>query len=218
MEALKMDFSIEELEKKINGEKWTPELGKFLVSNDICFEVIDGLICVKSKPFEHDSAKNVISLKLNSYLKENNLACKSAVEMRISRNNGGDYLIPDVIVLGKNEGKFSDNGMYLGIPKLVIEVLSLNRKDDLNRKLFIYAEMGIPEYWTVDLDGNSITQYVLSGSTYGGKHINHTEGVISHHICGLTLNVEELFHDIIEELEFYLGNKGNQFSSTSLFN
>lgn len=217
MEALQMNFSFEKIESKFNGEKWTPELGRFLENKGICFEIIDGLICIKSKPYEHDSAKNIVSLDLNINLRKRSLPCKASVEMRISRNNEGDILIPDVTIIEKHKGELAPNRVYSGIPKLVIEVMSSNRNDDLSKKRLLYAEMRIPEYWIIDLDGKSITQYVLNGDTYGGKHITYTEGVISHHICGLTINVEELFKEILEDLEDYTGPVDENFKNTSLF-
>lgn len=45
------------LEEESNGAKWNSELGKFLESEGVYFEVIDGLVCIKSKPFNHDVAK-----------------------------------------------------------------------------------------------------------------------------------------------------------------
>ena len=48
------------LEEEFNGAKWNSELGKFLESEGVYFEVIDGLVCIKSKPFNHDVAKKSI--------------------------------------------------------------------------------------------------------------------------------------------------------------
>lgn len=46
--------------------------------------------------------------------------------------------------------------------QLVVEVISLNRKDDYARKVEEYALLGIPEYWIVDYRG-------LGGIAFIGK-------------------------------------------------
>lgn len=55
-----------------------------------------------------------------------------------------------------------------GRPLLVVEILSPStRRFDLTLKRQIYAEMGIPSYWLVDIDAPSVTVLELAGEEYG---------------------------------------------------
>ena len=54
-----------------------------------------------------------------------------------------------------------------GRPLLVVEILSPStRRFDLTLKRQIYAEMGIPSYWLVDIDAPSMTVLELEGEEY----------------------------------------------------
>lgn len=202
MEALNKSMSIEDIIKEYDKCKFSEEIGKFLESKDITFEVIDGIVCVKSKPLEHDFAKKFITSLIDKELDKKGLDCDSFIELRMLRgvNYGNDFLIPDVSVLNISEGNYGSNGMFLGIPKLVIEIMSSNRNDDINKKRLLYGEMGIPEYWIVDLDTSTITQLILKNGSYGKKGTFHMEGNIKHHLCGLKLNLEDIFKLINDKL------------------
>ena len=216
MEAIDVGFNSKDIEEKFNGAKWDSELGKFLESEGVYFEVIDGLVCIKSKPFNHDVAKKVLMEVINKYLSDKRLKCEAMNEMRIVRNSNNDYLIPDVVVLAYGEGKLASNGMYSGTPRLVAEIMSSNREDDLKKKRLLYAEMEIPEYWIIDLDGDCITQHILKGTTYGSKHEVFTEGLVEHHICGLKVDIMDLFYKISKKLELF-GVSSNSMNNTKFF-
>ena len=60
---------------------------------------------------------------------------------------------------------------YIGIPQLVIEVLSpSNSDDDLIVKKDLYEEYGVPEYWIVSLMSKKIWIYSLIDNKYELKH------------------------------------------------
>ncbi|OON98735.1 MAG: hypothetical protein ATN35_03745 [Epulopiscium sp. Nele67-Bin004] len=61
--------------------------------------------------------------------------------------------------------KFKQNG-YHGVPSLIVEILSSNRKDDLETKFKLYERIGVGEYWIIDPSNNIINQYVLVNDRY----------------------------------------------------
>lgn len=159
MSALDKEMTFEDILAEFNGSQYSVDLDKFLTSQDIAFEVIDGLICVKSKPSIHDYAENKLKTILDNELAVKKLKYETLVEARFLRNgnNALDFIVPDMSIVDMSELEMGKNGMLSGIPKLMVEVMSTNRYDDLYRKRFLYAEMGIPEYWIIDLDGRGIT-------------------------------------------------------------
>lgn len=70
-----------------------------------------------------------------------------------------DEFIPDVMVYDRT-GVLGQDVRFTGTPHLVVEVLSLNRGDDLLRKMAKYAAAGLPRYWIADPRAETLTTYV----------------------------------------------------------
>lgn len=210
MGAPEQYMSTESIIKEFNGTQYSEDLREFLDTEDICFEVIDGIIRVKQQPLSHDVTKKVLSNLIENSLSSRGLDCESMPEIRLIRGSkySKDYLIPDISVLNWEECDYGDNGMCLGIPKLVVEILSSNRKDEQFKKRLIYQEMKIPEYWIVDLDAKGVLQLVLEGAEYNKKPIMYLGGKISHHECGMEVNLDELFLEVQKRLD-RLGKKSD---------
>lgn len=206
MENFNTELNSEAIIEKYNGTKVSKELEDFLSSKDIPFEVVDGIVCMKLKPFKHDLAKNVLGHLINQELKKMEGKSKSLIELHILRgeNFGEDFLLPDISVLSPGKGTCGSNGMYLGTPQLIVEIMSSYRDDMLHKKRWIYEEMGIPEYWIVDLNELCITQFVLKNGNYGEKNVLHTGENIRHYLCGLSFEVEDIFGLIEEEFAFFI--------------
>lgn len=206
MENFNTELNSEAVIEKYNGTKVSKELEDFLSSKDTPFEVVDGKECMKSKPFKHDLAKNVLSDLINQELEKMEGKSKSLIELHMLRgeNFGEDFLLPDISVLSAGKGTCGSNGMYLDTPQLIVEIMSSYRDDMLHKKRWIYEEMGIPEYWIVDLGELCITQFVLKNGNYGEKNVLHTGENIRHHFCGLSFEVEDIFELIEEELAFFI--------------
>ena len=60
-----------------------------------------------------------------------------------------------------DDSKITEEGCK-GAPDLVIEIVSPStRRNDYNKKLFLYRTAGVREYWIVDREKNRITAYDL---------------------------------------------------------
>lgn len=69
--------------------------------------------------------------------------------------------IPDVAVYCDKNQRFLKG--YIGVPQLVVEILSpSNAEDDLITKKELYESFGIPEYWIVSPMKLEIYQYSLN--------------------------------------------------------
>lgn len=55
-------------------------------------------------------------------------------------------------------------------PDLVIEISHTTLEDDLGAKRLLYEDLGIPEYWVVDVEGNQI--YAFTISDRGSKRVD----------------------------------------------
>jgi Uma2 family endonuclease len=74
---------------------------------------------------------------------------------------------PDILFIDHERiGMLTDRGME-GPPTVVVEILSpSSSRIDRVRKLSIYAQHGVPNYWIVDPLSRYIEAYELVGTTY----------------------------------------------------
>lgn len=76
-----------------------------------------------------------------------------------------DVVQPDIVVVLK-ENRIITTTKVKGVPDLVIEVLSpSNRKHDQQLKRQLYEQAGVPEYWIVDPENQSIEQLKLGSDS-----------------------------------------------------
>jgi Uma2 family endonuclease len=68
-----------------------------------------------------------------------------------------EEFIPDVMVAADN----GDQVRFTGTPLLVVEVLSLNARDDLVVKAGKYARYGAPRFWVIDPMAPALRAYTL---------------------------------------------------------
>lgn len=72
---------------------------------------------------------------------------------------------PDVSIFC-DENKLDEYGAHAA-PDLVVEVLSDSTRDkDLNRKLLLYQNHGVTEYWIADPDKKTMLQFILQNNRY----------------------------------------------------
>jgi Uma2 family endonuclease len=74
---------------------------------------------------------------------------------------------PDLVAYRAAGNEIVTNKRMIGAPDLCIGILSpTNRSHDVVKKRVLYASFGIPEYWIVDPEQESITVYLLDGPHY----------------------------------------------------
>lgn len=84
-----------------------------------------------------------------------------------------DIVQPDIVVVLLEQLAIITPKKILGIPSLVIEILSeSNRRYDQVLKFELYQRSGVPEYWIVDTVAESVQQFVLVDGRYvdAGTH------------------------------------------------
>jgi prevent-host-death family protein len=121
------------------------------------YEFIDGEIHLLSSPrFDHQEMIMTLLRHFISIFDKGK--CKPFVSpfdvTLYNKDNRDDVravVQPDILVACDTEKNINENGFYKGIPSLVIEVLSPStRSRDHIKKLEVYKESGIGEYWIVD--------------------------------------------------------------------
>ncbi|NJD01092.1 MAG: type II toxin-antitoxin system Phd/YefM family antitoxin [Ruminiclostridium sp.] len=69
---------------------------------------------------------------------------------------------PDLMVICDLDEKTGEDGFYKGVPTLVVEVISKSsRGHDYIKKMDLYMECGVQEYWIVDPENQEIHTYLF---------------------------------------------------------
>ena len=106
-----------------------------------------------------------------------------------------DVLQPDLLFVAQERREIISERGCEGPPDLVVEILSPateQRDRELKRK--VYAKYGVPEYWLVDPEAESIEVMTLEAEDFGSPSVYLREGlVVSRIIPRLSLAVSQVF-------------------------
>ncbi|MDR0804463.1 MAG: Uma2 family endonuclease [Oscillospiraceae bacterium] len=113
------------------------------------FEIIDGAeVEVAIAKWFHNSVAGAIYMVIRWYIRLNNLDDRVFENGLLIDVDDECEALPDVVLVSDKNNL--DGSHYHGVPELVVEVISPStEKIDLNKKRVKYAQLGIPEYWTV---------------------------------------------------------------------
>ena len=108
--------------------------------------------------------------------------------------------VPDLVFVRAGRENILRRNYIDGIPDLLVEVLSTDRRRDLVMKRGWYAEAGVPEYWIIDPVNETITVLELSGGEYvEGAVLGRNDTLTTATIPGFALSLEQLFGDPVRE-------------------
>ncbi len=117
-------------------------------------------------------------------------------DITLKRNNENINVVqPDLMVICDLEENLNEKDYYMGVPSLMIEILSeSSRGKDAVKKLDLYMSTGVKEYWIVNPFNKEINVYlfdnydVVKNFTY-----KNNEKVVSYIFEGLEVSLESLF-------------------------
>lgn len=142
--------------------------GKFYTIEDIYAlpdgtraELIDGQIYSMALPsWTHQRISMNLSNAISSYIKNMQGDCQVlAAPFAVFLNDDDEiYLEPDISVIC-DVSKLDEKGCH-GAPDWVIEIVSPSSKPrDYIKKMLLYHEAGVREYWIVDPEKNMVSVY-----------------------------------------------------------
>ncbi len=106
-----------------------------------------------------------------------------------------DVFQPDLLIACDSDEKTNEKGKYMGVPKLVVEILSPStRSRDMVSKLNTYMISDVSETWIVDPDKRQVLQYIFED--YGTKSYNvyrDGEVITSPNFDGMSIELEDIF-------------------------
>jgi len=115
----------------------------------------------------------------------------------INETENKNVVQPDLLISCDYNEQRNEKDRYTGIPALVVEILSpQTRSRDHTRKLNVYLEGGVSEYWIVDPKKQKVVQYYFVEKqltemiTYG-----YQDMVKSIHFEGLEVSAADIFNE-----------------------
>lgn len=168
-------------------------------NSDLRYEYIDGEVyCLAAPSYKHQIAVREILLAFGIWFKGKK--CRpltSPFDVTLMRNKDNINVVqPDIMVLCDTK-KVDAKGKYQGVPTLVVEVLSeFTRKKDMQRKLALYTDTGVKEYWIVDPVKEEVYLYGFEAKEIRDIQVyNRDMTVRSIYFEGLEIKVADIFAD-----------------------
>jgi prevent-host-death family protein len=155
----------EEAANYIFNDRWKvtyEEFLKMVENSDLRYEYIDGEVYLLSSPaYSHQVSVGEILIIFHNWFKGEK--CKPLTApfdvTLIKGKDNVNVVQPDIIVICDTD-KIDASGKYHGVPTLAVEVLSRStRRKDMIKKLDLYMQTDVREYWMVDPDKKEVTVY-----------------------------------------------------------
>ena len=164
-------------------------------SNSEMYELYNGEIVLQASPIViHQQIVGEIFSEIRNYIKSNNGNCKPFVSPFDVKLDDDTVVIPDISVIC-DPSKLSDGKRCNGAPDFVIEVTSGNRSNDFTKKLSLYQEHGVREFWIVDPDYQRVLVYFFDESHFPNIYTfdqNIPVGIYQKNEIKLEINIAEL--------------------------
>ena len=156
-------------------------------------EILDGELYVTPSPVpRHAKVADAIGTALRAYAKRAGGECyTSPVDVVLSAQN---VVVPDSVYIAPERLHTIGLKAILGVPSLLIEVLSPSTSSvDRNKKREIYARSGVPEYWIVDPDQNTIERCSQPANGRFQTIVTFDHDMPAATLLDFTLSFEEAF-------------------------
>lgn len=150
-------------------------------------EVIDNNIYMSPSPTkEHQRLLLSLASQIQAYVQQNDLGEIFISPYDVYLNQRENVVQPDIFFLKKDRQDIAHSKGIYGAPDLVIEILSTNKIHDQERKLELYRQNHVPEYFIVDPETKEVWHYLLDNGTY--REVESQAGKLLIEQLGLTVN------------------------------
>jgi len=106
-----------------------------------------------------------------------------------------DVFQPDLLIACDSDEKTNERGRYMGVPKLVVEILSPGtRSRDMITKLNTYMISEVDEAWIVDPEKHQVLQYIFEDFGTKSYNVYRVDEVITSPVFeGMSIPLKEIF-------------------------
>jgi prevent-host-death family protein len=190
----------EEAANYIFNDRWKlsyEEFLKMVENSDLRYEYIDGEVYLLTSPvYNHQVAVDEIFVIFHNWFKGKKcrpLTSPFDVTLIKSKDNI-NVVQPDIIVICDTD-KIDESGKYKGVPTLVVEVLSRStRSKDMLKKLDLYMQTDVKEYWMVDPDKKEVSVYSFEKQDIADRETYIGDMVVKSKVFkGLEVKLADIF-------------------------
>lgn len=131
-------------------------------------ELINGEIEYMPTPtITHQQLLMAVSSRINAYLAAHNdgFFVLAGADVKLDENS---IVVPDIFV-GSDTSKL-DERKFNGAPDLIIEIASDTPSDEYFKKLVLYKESGVREYWIIDPKNRKTTVYFFEAERFAESY------------------------------------------------
>lgn len=160
------------------------------------YEFINGeIIKMYSPSTSHQDVVLNLTMELKQFFKKSK--CKvmiSPYDVYLEKEDikKETCVIPDISIMC-DKGGFTEK-RYHGVPTIIVEVLSTNWADDMIKKLKLYEEYGVQEYWIVDPNSKAFMVYSYDAEKESYNHtLQKDDELCSKLFSGLKIDMNLVF-------------------------
>lgn len=180
--------------KKVSYEEFL----ELTEGNEERFEYIDGEVYLLTAPtVNHQKVLGELHIFFYNFFKGKKcIPMLSPFDVTLRRFPEDINVVePDLVVVCDMEENLNEKDYYMGVPVLVLEILSRSSKRiDLIKKMDLYRASGVSEYWVVDPDDKEITIYLFKDKDIDSKKtFKANEEVRSNMFPGLFFPAGDIF-------------------------
>ena len=162
------------------------------------YEIVNGVLLMTPAPsWSHQEVVLEIASYLRTFVRTTGLGgvFTAPIDVELSPK---DVFQPDVVVLLKESREKLKERHIVGAPDLVVEVASPGTAPyDRLTKYDAYARAGVPEYWIVRPDAQTVEVLVLDRATYRSLGIFGGQATLpSRVVPQLPVHVEQFFASV----------------------
>ena len=154
-------------------KEWTYE--EFMAlpeGGPVRYEIIDGDLCMTPSPVSRHQkiSGNLFGIVWN-FLRTNPLGEIFAAPYDVVFSQEPPQVVePDLVFVAAKHVSLITEKNLQGVPDLLVEILSPTTATiDRRVKHSLYERVGVPEYWIVDPERNTVQVFRLSGERYGSE-------------------------------------------------
>jgi len=150
--------------KKVTYEEFL----KLTEGNEKRYEYIDGKVYLLTSPkTAHQKVLGELYIFFYNWFKDKKcIPMLPPYDITLKRNPDNINVVePDLVVICDMEENLNEKDYYMGVPSLVLEILSKStRRNDAVKKLDLYMSTGVKEYWLVNPESREVTVYLFENN------------------------------------------------------
>ncbi len=184
---------------QVNPQKASyEEFLKLTENSEERYEYIDGEIYLLASPkvFHQKILSELHIIFYNWFQGKKCRPMFAPFDITLKRNADDINVVqPDLMVICDLEEKLNEKDYYMGVPALVVEIISENtRSKDFIKKLDLYMATGVKEYWIINPLNREVSIYLFDANNISknATYKNH-EIAVSFYFNGLEVSLDSIF-------------------------